>query len=231
MVAAILCFCNEYNVPKPYAGIMMVTSMSDRSIRDFLLLMHEIYITENTSADKFARKRVNPSRQHKAIRNASEVRYERVGKEAEARTKEITTLVYSLGKITAEIQSAYNDSASLNTAERGIFDIDLSGLIKEERDDLKEILELAGDSHCIKILARSNKKILIRLHKLFAPKFGFSYRGAYYGVPLKADILLNLCKERNEANVEKMINSIIERIVKDDTSKVDSVTTLDRWSK
>jgi hypothetical protein len=234
MVAAMLCLCKEYGITVPYAGIRMVISMSDRSIRDFLLLMHEIYMEENISADKFAGKRINPSKQHKAIFKASGVRYERIGKEAEARTREITRLVNSLGKVTAEIQSAYSDPASLGAVERGIFDIDLSGLSMDERDDLKEIIKLASDCHSIKIvdrsIGRSIDRISIRLHKLLAPKFVFSYRGAYYNVPIKGDILLNLCKERDEAVAEKITDRIIHKIVKDDISKIDSTMTLDRWS-
>jgi len=229
MVAAMLCLCEEYGITVPYAGIGMVISMSDRSIRDFLLLMHEIYMNEKISADRFAAKQINPSKQHKAICRASEIRYERIGKEAEARTREITRLVNSLGEITSEIQSAYNDPASLRAVERGIFDIDFSNLSMDKRDDLKEIIKLSSDCHCIKIIDRSSDKISIRLHKLFAPKFVFSYRGAYYNVPIQGNILLDLCKERDELAAETMIDNIIQGIVKDNTSKRDDVATLDRW--
>jgi hypothetical protein len=226
MVAATLCLCKEFDLSVPYAGYYMVWRMSDQCIRDFLRQMHEIYLAENTSAEKFVKRQVNPKKQNIAIRKASESRYEGISNETPYHISKVKRLVDSLGKITAEVQSAYKDPSSLKTVEKGRFYVDYS-LMKsdEDREDLKNIIDIARDGHCVKMLgdfSNDDTRVLFRLNKLFAPKFEFSYRGAYSNVSIKGDDLLKLCKEKDAQKCKRIINKIIQGIVK----KVD---TLDNW--
>lgn len=227
MVASMLCLCKEMGFRVPFAGYTMVMSLSDTCIRDFLRIMHEIYLIEGVTAEEFIKKSIDPIKQNDAIRNASEKKYSGVGYEPEYRLSEIGRLVDSLGRITADIQSSYNDLSSLKNPERGIFELDLTQLKStEDRQELLEIVRLAIGSHCIKIYKKSidDTQISFRLHKLFAPKFNFSYRGAYYNVSLNIEILLNLCKE-NEA---KIINELELREV-NKLTRFRNQVSLENW--
>ena len=226
MVAATLCLCKEYDLSVPYAGYYMVWRMSDQCIRDFLRQMHEIYLAENTSAEKFVERQVSPKKQNDAIRKASENKYEGISNETPYHISEVKRLIDSLGKITAEVQSAYKDTSSLKTVEKGRFYVDYSRMkSKEDREDLKNIIDIARDSHCVKIsgdLSNDDTRVLFRLHRLFAPKFKFSYRGAYSNVSIKGDDLVKLCKEKDDKKCERIVTKIIHGIVKE-------VDTLDNW--
>jgi len=231
MAAAMVCLCKEYGIKVPYAGYYMVISMSDQCIRDFLRQMHEIYIAENTLPEKFIKQPVNIKKQIEAIRIASETRYTGISHYTPYYVSEVQNLVNSLGQITSEIQSAYKDPSSLKTIEKGRFVIDLSKMTsKKNKDQLKKILNIAEDSHYIKVYEdESDDKIIkFRLHRLFAPKFGFSYRGAYSDVSMQKNNfendLLNLCTNKDERERKKIINSIISNVV-----KTHKMSTLDRW--
>lgn len=226
MVAATLCLCKEYGLAVPYAGYYMVMSMSDQCIREFLRQMHEIYLAEKTSAEKFVERQIHPKKQNVAIHKASESRYEGISNETPYHISEVKRLVDSLGKITAEVQSAYEDLSSLKNVEKGRFYVDYSLMKSEEdKEDLKNIIDIARDSHCVKMLgdfSNDDTRVLFRLHRLFAPKFKFSYRGAYSNVSIKGDDLLKLCKEEKDQERERLIKEIIRGIVKE-------VDTLDNW--
>jgi len=226
MVAAMLCLCREFNCEIPYAGYRMVMSMSDSCIRDFLRQMHEIYLTENISAKGFIKRKISPKKQEEAIRKASDNRYAGISTTAPYHILEVMNLIKSLGRITAEIQSAYFAESSLKTIERGRFSVKYSPMKEDDSRHLKGILHIARDCHYIKIVKNidNDEEILFRLHKLFAPHFGFSYRGALSYVSLDGEGLLGLCTEKNEKERRKMIDKVISKII-----KVDETERLDKW--
>ncbi|MEL4304377.1 hypothetical protein [Methanococcoides sp. LMO-2] len=212
MVVAMLCLCKEYGLPVPYAGYNMVVDMSDQCIRDFLLQMHHIYVVQAKSPEEFVQKPVNIRKQFKALKNASNARYDGIKNDV---SYEIGQLIYSIGKITAEVQSAYNDSSSFKRDEKGRFYINYA-LIKSNKDKerLKRILKLARDSFCIKVLEESQESIVFRLHNLFAPKFSFSYRGSYSNVKISGEDLLYLCITDNEKDVNSKIDKVTSKLIK-----------------
>jgi energy-coupling factor transporter ATP-binding protein EcfA2 len=226
MVAAMLCLCREFNCKIPYGGYYMVISMSDSCIRDFLRQMHEIYLTENTTARNFVKRKISPLKQEKAIHNASNSRYAGISTTAPYHVLEVRNLIDSLGKITAEIQSAYFDQSSLKTVEKGRFSIKYSSMKEDDSRNLRDILSIAKDCHYIKIIGNidNEKEILFRLHRLFAPHFGFSYRGAYSNVVLDGEDLLRLCTEKNESERQKIIDNVVSKIV-----RVSEAESLDKW--
>lgn len=222
MTSAMLCLCREYGLSVPYAGYYMVMSMSDQCIRDFLRQMHEIYLSENVSPEKFVKKQINPKKQNEAIRKASEGRYNGISYETPYYVYEVRKLVDYLGKITADIQSAYNDPSTFKTIEKGRFQIDYSHMDDEDVSKLKDILNIAKDSYYIKEVSNRGME-LFRLHRLFAPRFGFSYRGAYSNVLLEGSELLKLCAEDDEQKC-KIVERIVSNIV-----KTDKIMKLDNW--
>lgn len=226
MVAAMLCLCREFNCKIPYGGYYMVISLSDSCIRDFLRQMHEIYLIEGSTAEDFVKKRVNPLKQEKAIHNASNSRYAGISTTAPYHVLEVRNLIESLGKITAEIQSAYFDQSSLKTIEKGRFNVKYSSMKEDDSRNLRDILSIAKDCHYIKIIGNidNEREILFRLHRLFAPHFGFSYRGAYSNVALDGEDLLRLCTEKNERERQKIINNVASEII-----RVNEEESLDKW--
>jgi hypothetical protein len=232
MAAAMICLCKEYGIKKvPYAGYYMVISMSDQCIRDFLRQMHEIFIIENISAEKFIEKQINIKNQIQALHNASERRYSGIRNYTPYCVSEVFNLVDSLGKITSDIQSAYKDPSSLRNTEKGRFIIDFSYMDSEEdKKHLKAILNIARDSHYIKIYEdySDDLRIKFRLHRLFAPRFGYSYRGAYSDVSIKKDrfgnTLYKLCTSKDKNERDKIINKLVSNAV-----KIHNIETLDKW--
>lgn len=229
MVAAMLCLCNEYELSVPYAGYNMVIRMSDNCIRDFLRQMHEIYIIEKSSAEIFLTSQINIQTQHEGILKASINRYEGISTDTPGHVLEVKKLVDTLGEITAKIQSAYKDPSSLKTIEKGRFNIDYSQMKDDDKRKLVEILNMALDSHYIKKTTDfSDGNIgLFRLHRLFAPKFRFSYRGALSNASLLGNDLLKLCDNDDETKRDNILNKIISKIVKIDHSA--EITKLDQF--
>jgi len=122
MVAAMLCLCKEYKVKQiPYAGYYMIMNMSDQSIRDFLRQMHEIYIFENKSAEKFIKSRINIKTQNIAIHQASENRFRGIRNETTYYLSEVVSLINSLGQITAKIQSSCPSSLIISETILSMF--------------------------------------------------------------------------------------------------------------
>lgn len=235
-VAAMLCMCKEYNLRVPYAGYNMVISMSDQCIRDFLRQMHYIYLEQGNEPEKFIKNKVHPNKQYEAILKASEKKFAGISNELTYNSSEVRRLIDSLGIITSKIQSAYNDPSTLKNTERGRFYIDFSQMKQVSGKELQKILSLARDSLYIKTLDefysyKDNKKIVFRLHKLFAPKFKFSYRGAFYDVLIKGDDLLEICKSEDENTNSRLIDNILSEITDPQSSKKNNqnTTTLDKW--
>lgn len=236
MVAAMLCMCKEFSFDVPYAGYNMVISMSDRCIRDFLRQMHYIYLEEGDTPTKFMQNNIHPNKQDSAIHKASEKKFSGISNELTYNSSEVMRLINALGVITSKIQSAFNDPLALKNTERGRFEIDFSQMKQTNAKELQKILGLARDSLYIKTIGdfysyKDNKKILFRLHRLFAPKFEFSYRGAYYNVSIKGDVLLKICYAEDEQLVSNLIDNIFSEITNPESSKRNkqSILTLDNW--
>lgn len=213
MVSAMLCLCKEYRVPIPFAGYSMVLSLSDHCIRDYFRLMNEFFLAEGLPIEEFIKVTISATKQDVAIRKVSEDRYKSIDSEVPYRTSEIRNMVDALGKITSELQSRYDDPSSLRSTERGRFEINTAHLKPYTKRDLEEIIQLAIECHFIKLLHENveDNKLIFRLHRIFAPKYNFSYRGAFYNVPLDADIFLELCRTKDNSNIIKNIpNSLIK---------------------
>jgi hypothetical protein len=229
MVAAMLCMCKEYGIHVPYAGYSMVIAMSDRSIRDFLRQMHYIYIEQKKKPEKFIMSFVDPVIQDKAIRNASNKKFDGISDEMEYYSSEVKRLVEALGRLTSGLQSAYKDPSALKSTERGLFSIDLSLMKSDERKELKKIIGLARDSFYLKtendfFINKDIKKIIFRLSNLFAPRFEYSYRGSYYQFPVYGSQLLAICKEEDEKIATDMISDILFKVI-----EIQNIRTLDQY--
>ncbi len=217
MVASMLCLCREYGIPVPYAGYFMVMSMSDQCIRDYLRQMHEIYIQARRDASTFLAGRIPATVQDRALRNASDDRRRGVADIAVVHPSQVMLLIDSLGDITAAIQSAHTDESALKSSERGVFAVRMDSVSGTgKREELARVLTEARDCHYIKVTREADlpDKWVFRLHRLFAPHYGFSYRGAFYVVPIEGETLYQLCSEQRQLNRKRLIEQIVAEITR-----------------
>ena len=178
MVAAYLNMC-KYELGRNnvlYAYSNMVLNLADNCIRDYLLLLSEIYIESGKDLKSFINtaKPISIEKQSIAIKRASEKRYDKIFNSEVRNPQNISKLLLGLGYITAELQS--NDDA-LKTPEKGLYEVSFSD-DKEHQRILGDINE-ASESGYIKIVETIGDKRVFRLHTLLAPKFQFSYRKPY----------------------------------------------------
>jgi hypothetical protein len=213
MVSAMLCLCKEYRVPIPFAGYSMVLSMSDSCIRDYFRFMNEIFLAEGVPLKEFIVRTISLTKQKDAIRKVSEDRYLSIDSEIPYRTSEIKNMVDALGIITSEIQSRYDDPSSLRSTEKGRFEINFAHLRADTKRDLIEIIQLAIECHFIKLVDEiiGDNRLIFRLHRIFSAKYNYSYRGAFYNVPLDADILLKLCTDKNNLYIMKKVLNLLTK--------------------
>ena len=218
---ALLHFSTALGVRRiPFAGDNVVVSLSDGSIRDFLEIMGEIYeafvshqhwdTKDPANLGRFANSRTQiPTRvQTTGIYSASNTYYEGVSHRSEIDTDVISRLIAGLAHYTSLLQTNPADPKTLSTAERGVFFVDysnalssdgLTGTAKFVASSIRQA-ELAGYLRPIEVsryqiaaLDGQYRSIAFRLHRRFAPRFRFSFRGAYEGVSLDPSDLAALC--------------------------------------
>ncbi len=207
----------------PLAGANMIIGLADRSIRDFLEIMGEIFeeylrrhhlqpgSTEGLS--KFARSgsKIGADIQSRGILKASERYVAGVGYGEETDMDAMARLIRGLGNFVSILQTDTSDPRTLRTTERGIFFLQLSeaDIPVNEVNIVRaavEQAELAGyiraepiPHHMKSKLASGDVDALsFRLHRRFAPYFNFSYRGPYEVVRLSPRSLASLLYGRND---------------------------------
>jgi hypothetical protein len=218
---ALLHFATALGVRRiPFAGANVIVSLSDGSIRDFLEIMGEVYeasVTDHNwdpkdaaNLDRFASSgsQIATRIQTSGIYSASDTYYEGVSHRSEIDTDVISRLIAGLGIYTSLLQTSPSDPKTLSTAERGVFFVDYTstfspdGLTESAKFVASAIrqAELAGYLRPVEIsrfqtaaLDGQYRSIAFRLHRRFAPRFRFSFRGAYEGVSLDPDDLAKLC--------------------------------------
>lgn len=201
----------------PLAGANMIIGLADRSIRDFLEIMSEIYeeylrrhnltAGDADSLLKFARSgsKIASDVQSKGIQRASARYLAGVGYGEETEMDAMARLIRGLGNFVSILQNDTQDPRTLRTAERGIFYLQLSdktlnpGELSVVRAAIQQA-ELAGYIRAEPVPHHLKGKfpgadvdaLTFRLHRRFAPYFNFSYRGPYEVVRLSPRSLASL---------------------------------------
>jgi hypothetical protein len=220
--AAYICICKEFNFDPIYAGFDMIINLSDTCIRDFLKIMHEIFIIENCNAKDFVYKKISIENQNIAIKNASTKKFDSVFSESPDYFNEVSFLVDSFGKITSNIQSASDLQSTFTNPEKGRFVLDLKNIDQNDKDTINQIINEARYLFCIKIIGESRRtkiddRKIFRLHNLFSPRYGFSFRGSYENLNISPDDLMNLCTLPEENKRDKLIKKLSDRYLKKET--------------
>jgi hypothetical protein len=218
---ALLHFATALGVRRiPFAGANIIVSLADGSIRDFLEIMGEIYESfisyhnwnskDPDNLENFTNSKTSiPARvQTVGIYSASDSYYEGVSHRSEIDTDIISRLISGLGIYTSILQTSISDPRTLSTAERGVYFVDYTkalgpkGLTDQAMFVASAIrqAELAGYLRPVAVsrfqtaaLDGQFRSIAFRLHRRFAPRFRFSFRGAYEGVSLDPADLAALC--------------------------------------
>jgi hypothetical protein len=204
----------------PLAGANIVVSLADGSIRDFLEIMGEIYgafiayhkwdANDPSNLGRFAssRTQIAATLQTDGIYQASDSYFEGVSRRSEIDTDVVSRLIAGLGVYTSLLQTNPADPKTLSTAERGVFFVEYESVATSAglSDSAKFVnaairqAELAGYLRPVELrrfqvahIDGQFRSIAFRLHRRFAPRFRFSYRGAYEGVALDPNDLATLC--------------------------------------
>lgn len=174
--------------------------------------------------DRFARSRtvIGVPVQSKGIYTASSLYLTGISSRSELDASAVTRLLDGLGTLTTLLQSRHDDPSVLGRAERGVFSVRFfrdSSTVQppQEASPDREIwsiirqAELAGYIRTIDLRVAPGgplrspgeprpRIIGFRLHRRFAPYFGFSYRGAYEPVSLQVEDLWPLCDRMRPAD-------------------------------
>jgi hypothetical protein len=218
-VGAMLHIANRLGFRRlPMSGVSVITSLADGSIRDFLEIMAEIFdrfskdrgtLAAEEVLEKFARSRtkIAAKTQTDGIYASSEAFYDGIGILTDSNAEAVMRFITVLGRLTHHLQANFEDPSSLATAERGLFFIDPARTYPANASQIELInqiihrAELSGYLRATTSKRGTNSgedvaapKISgFRLHRRFAPRFMFSYRGAYEPVKLTEDMLYQIC--------------------------------------
>ena len=242
--AALLYICAQFGIARiPYGGWHAVVSMSDGCIRDFLEIMAEIFEEfQTTRSDKinaFSRANVRLDVQRAAIRRASDNKFRGIKEDMESHTAEGSLLVECLGTLCARLQSNYNSLDGLRTAERGIFLFDLENVgsahgflssevslfIKQvlERCEVAGLLRDESEKWSLALGDKARGKMLLgyRLHRRFAPHFGFSYGGPFSPVFVPIEDVQEICVDPDSVDVDEWVRRVEGKVrIRSDTQHV-----------
>lgn len=211
----------------PYVGHQIIVSLSDVCIRDFLDIMGEIFrrsVLPSADSRRMldfinADSPIPIEQQRQAVNAASRRKLDGLQALSHPYEEESVRMVRAFGYLTARLQTEFAEENELGTTERGIFKIDLSEMrlltnrLGHSSEKMDEVLRRAEKDGFIREVSpggelevdrtdAGSKELLIRLHRRFAPYFGYSYRGPYETNSVSAarivDLLFNRLRSPEE---------------------------------
>jgi hypothetical protein len=203
--AAYIALLRKFGFDVRYASEPMVLQLSDGCIRDYLLQMDELFVLRDQALPEFiASIGIHWSEQDVAFKRASRKKRKNIVRRVEATPEEVERVVDGLALVTERLQR------DIVPPEPGCFVLQL----KEGGEALEielEILKEANRTGYLRILEEDNERIEWRVHTSLAPAYGFSYRGAYYPVPLTVADLANLRTAPNDSAAATVVGNIVQR--------------------
>jgi hypothetical protein len=208
--AVYVALLKKYGFDIRYASAPVVIQMSDGCIRDFLMQMDELYALCDKPLEEFLKsQRIPVEDQDTAFKRASaKKRQSLVLKIEESSPEEVERVVDGLARITAQLQ------AHIDPPEPGRFVLELGRDAQVEDDDLEEELKILREANHIgylRVIEETGERLEFRVHTSLAPEYGFSYRGAYYKVPLLESDIKNLRISSDEAVASRVVKEIVRR--------------------
>lgn len=216
MVAAYLSICRDLKLRTvPYAYAEMVIGISDNCVRDFLSQLDHIFRESKLSLEEFLRTEVDLDCQAKAIRNASIEKRDSLPESGVLWPVETGRIAKGLAMITAMVQSTSDDGSHLRSTERGLFRLMRNGNDLNELAQALELVRDASDAGFLRMFEKENSAPLFRVHASLAPAYGFSYRDAYYPIPLSLEDFNRLKSASTDNELSKTAKMIVKSIPKD----------------
>lgn len=209
MVAAYLSICADVDTEVRYASADMVLQMSDMCIRDFLHQLDLIYSYSDWDLNKFLTAQVPIDVQNRAIKIASNEKYQSIPKSGVSEPSTVGTMIDGLARLTAVIQRQSFNLTHLRTPEKGIFLISNEKQLSTEYDEsIFKIIKDAAEAGFLRIIRQDKSELRFRVHTSLAAKYGFSYRGAYHTVSLEWRNLNDLRRAESDAEIQKAVDYI-----------------------
>ncbi len=216
--AAYIAFCARYGLKPIYCGANYIKAVSDRSIRDFLDVMAELFdvlskprhhhaphaaprALYETAHRFFSGDRISNTAQSSAILAASEAKYKNLT-QLRSSEPQIERFVLSLAHLQSEIEKDHQDWYAVRTPTRGRFFVEIpiqsapegSRYIGDRINDM--IWRLEFDRY-IKVVSHEEKsnfiEVVFTLHRRLRPHVYCGYTGPYDPlVPLQLNWLSDL---------------------------------------
>ena len=211
--AVYVALLKKYRLDIRYASAPVVLQMADGCIRDFLMQMAELYTRCGKSLAEFLDStRIPVEDQDAAFKQASKKkRQSLILKIEESSPEEVERVVDGLGRITSQLQ------AQISPPEPGRFVLKVGGGVERqtlETEDLEEELKILREANHIgylRVIEETSDRFEFRVHTSLAPEYGFSYRGAYYEVPLLGSDIKNLRLTSDRMGAALIVDEIVRR--------------------
>jgi hypothetical protein len=170
--AAAFAICIKYNLGFPYSGYNTIIHLSGGSVRDFLLIMHQLYETKGLGR-LLESKTIGLGDQSKATRDAAEEKFKIIEEETARQKKNITLgiICNRLGHFFKECQT---EKYIHIAPEPGSLSFDKKILSEET----KEVIRVGLTSGCLMVKKKDNR-IMISLHRILTPKYNINFRSPF----------------------------------------------------
>jgi hypothetical protein len=220
LVAAYLSICHDVGARPRYAFAEMVLQLSDNCVRDFLAQIDEIFKESNDTLAVFLSRAVDTKTQDKALRSSSQKKYESLPAFGVNNPDETRALVDGLGQLTAMLQRQSPSDRQLRSSERGLFEIRVGEQPPSNLVRLLRSLREAAEAGFLRIASDDGDSLVVRVHTSLAARFGFSYRGAYYHVPMNWHALDQMRSLSDPKALETYVSRCY-RVIERSNSQVD----------
>lgn len=212
-VAAYLSIMHELKTTPKYAYADMILQLSDSCIRDFLNNIEFIYRKSKLSLPKFLEaSKIKATIQSSGLLDASKAKVKSLPTQGVNHPSCTAKLVAGLGKLTQLLQCQSKDGVRhLKTTERGIFQLATSKNTESTKRAVTLIID-AAEAGFLKILPSDELLIQFRVHTSLAPAYSFSYRGAYYPVPVQTLDILALADAADDKEIERLAYKFFNRL-------------------
>lgn len=214
MVGAYLTICKQFGKRPLFASSEMLLQLCDRCVRDFLWQMDALFRAANVDIQSFAATTLEVATQDSAFREASNSKMALFQERVVSAPAEANQVVDGLARTTHEIQSLGRNYEQLRSPERGIFSYRLlPGERAEDSASNAAVIRGAAEAGYLRILPSDPGVLRFRVHASLAPKYRFSYRGAYYDVsPLEASEIASLREASGEDSLSRAIAQLVARL-------------------
>lgn len=214
-VSSYLSICRELDRRKvPFAYSNMVFGISDNCVRDYLSQMQHIFEQAGKSVSDFLTGGVRWKQQNDAIHKASEEKRDSIMTgEKLSNPERVRRLTIALGGLTAILQRGESNKTNhLRSSERGVFHFGEPISPIGNDNVIYKILKDASEAGFLRLKQDGEKIVTFKVHASMAPAFGFSYRGAYYYVPLKKQDILDILDTTKPKELVDLSKTIASRL-------------------